>query len=429
MSRSVAVWNPLVAVAGIACLAAACSGRERPVSARTVQGRVVNAAGTGLPAHEVRATTRSGEWTAPALTGADGAFTLRDVADTYDLAVTTSMDGDALVLVGLTRADPVVTFSPSADTHTPLPNATLLATANGDCGSTCPPVGQGGAFLCGFSGFEEFPFASWGYGLPVVIAAGIHVPTAVPVSGRMHALYWTCDVACGPAAVPLQYWHARSEPISVAPGDSPTVTLPDLAPVSSAAVQVDVVKPPGVAAESATVSVTPWFGPGISEHAVWDRSAAWGTTSFDVPDLSDLELTIGLSASNGPGLEQTSAFEHHLPPGTTRAAPRLRDAPILSAPAPGAAAGIGTRFAWTQDEGVSSLRIEFALGDVLHVVTARREAVWPDLSSFWIFGSPVRWHVRAFGPASTVDEVAVAPADGRRSSWLSSSALRTASAP
>jgi len=122
----------------------------------------------------------------------------------------------------------------------------VIGQVTGDCGGTCPPAGQGGAYLGAFSVTDGSPMATWSGALPGEVVSSVPTPGPGPASGRLHALYWTCDIACGEQSTPTGFGYARSDAVSVTAGEVRQVALPRLVPAPIASLPVDLVRPAGL---------------------------------------------------------------------------------------------------------------------------------------------------------------------------------------
>jgi len=416
-----------------AVLASLCGGCPSPDRAptRTIRGRAIEPGGEPARFIQVSASGDRG-WLPAVFVEADGRFTLEGVPPTYDLLVIDSLGVG--VFVGLTRSDPTVTWPARSAAPFPAANANATATADGDCGGPCPPPGRSGSFAWAFDQ-HSLTSTVTSAALPHAAYAYAAVAGPAPVIGRLHALYWTWEDACGPDCAQVSYQYARSDPFALRAGDSLQLPPLALAPVPSRSFHVEVRPPSGFTGSDPLAYVTAHFGAATLTGPTFVRPVAAAGIDVALPDLPEQATTVAAWGFNGPDLESFHANETLVPAGAPGATVALHPAPALLEPSAGAAFGPGTRFSWTPSGGFYEFQLGHSSGDTyLRIFTKSSQIALPDLSALrgfpYLPGTTMVWRVVAFAGPSTADDLVGPPgppaALERSSGWSSLSALRQA---
>ncbi len=360
----------------------------------TVNGLVKDFSGEPISGAAVLVAGKS-----PVTSGSDGKFSVSNVSPPYDITLILSTQKTAVVYKGLTRTDPTLLYLDFT-------GAAKTAVINGTV-----PVAAGKVtavlFVSGTVGGLDVADPTTGAYSMTVYWYG----AAAAKTGQLYVLRWT--PGAGPAFLPTSYdgYGNKAQTISAggtftqdfAPGelnDPPeqsiggTVTVPANYTLSDRElVFMFGSLPVFIAQETGTLS---------------------NTFTYNVPNVSGLQLTFGVYAEAAGSSRVTSFFRTGISGGATNVSVPLETAPQLALPV-NAATGVDatTAFTWSQGTGtgvnvfdvfpISSSNPRF------FVFTTTADAKIPDLSAQGM-GLPAsasyRWQVERYMPVASTDAAA-----------------------
>lgn len=326
--------------------------------------------------------------------GSDGTFTITGVTAPYDLTIAIPSFNVALVYIGLTRADPTLSYIDVGNVRTADISGSIGVTvASGDEAAIFPgsatPM-EGSLLLPGGSGPGYGPFTvAWG-------GSASHNLT-------LYAL--TVTASGGP---PTAFTGFGSTDVSLTDGGAVTNASITLGSVSTASMSGSVNAPAGF-----TVSVAaPLVRFGSPTGALVGLGSSGGSSSFTgvkVPVHSGIAYGI-VGAADGPSGGGTAAWANAAGPGTS--ASLMLPAPsVPTAPASGAT-GVGTGTKFTVTPLSSAIYVAVLDGPTssdpsVYAFTDQTSFKLPDLSVVGMSltaSASYNYSVSALGPFTSIDD-------------------------
>ena len=345
-----------------------------------------------------------------AVTDAAGAFTISGVALPYDLtAVVTVPKKRAVVYQGLTRRDPaVVVIGVTASPYT--------GTLTGNLSGGNPLGGANEATRVIFASPDAPAYLlndnnQFVTSNPYTMNAAWVGPTTT--TGTVHAIQWQADGGSVPSSFT---GYANKSGVSISSGGNATADLAMTAPSVSTiggTVHLD--------ASLLYFGQSLWITFPNSPAVFMGADSPSGSFSYPFPNVGGATASVIASAintfSNVSGLQISG-----ITPGTANVVVQLAAPPTPGTPMDHATSvGTSTDFTWTPMPGTISVLGILGNGTspTYYVLTAGASARIPDLSAQGLGlppAAPYRWVMNAYGPLTSVDEMA-----GSASMYLSGS--------
>lgn len=334
-------------------------------------------------------------------TNPSGAFTVNNVAATYDVALVASYGSTSAgwIFQGLTRRDPTLQIEQGFDYH----NADTYATSTG---VTFPLTNQ--AIGYGF-GSPEGNFMGTITESPDNLYYVYYYGPATSAGGS-HALRWTVDPV---TLFPVLYKGYGYASVTMVQSPTPvnfTLALGDNANVSTGTLS-------GSVATSATTRENHVYAR-FADHAaieVITDTAPAGNFSYKVPAIANANMSLTVAAVDGSLGYFPIAIAHKdgLAGGQSGVSLTIPAGQSLSTPIDSATGvNASTTFRWSGSAGVSTFTIyidPFNTSNSMHVVTTAKTASLPaftDASYTVPAATSCEWFVETHGTYATVDDAA-----------------------
>jgi hypothetical protein len=333
-------------------------------------------------------------------TGVDGAFTIADVALTYDVALTLTTTRNnstahyGWLFEGLTRADPTLQI------YRGLPDRSgeLMISVTP---STLFPLASDRKILMDFAGsYGEFDLDLTGAATDYISAAWIGPAST---QGTAHALLWTY---AGAQELPATYLAHDAHPVALtetSPGGSVSFDLDPSTPLTTGMVSGTVTNPPGSDRKN---QVFVRFTDG-AVLLVADDAAVQNDFSYAVPTLANAGITVAALKGDSYRLPFAVAYQDNLAVGQNGISLSIPTPPSPTAPAADAT-GVdsNTMFQWS---GGSQVFVFEALSDptydAVFVVTTNKQTKIPAaLFGLLPANALVYWSVETHGSYASVDD-------------------------
>jgi hypothetical protein len=368
---------------------------------QTISGTVVDLGGFAAAGDTVMLS--SGTFSATTVADSDGGFSVPDVPTAPYTASVLDTDGiDATVYVGLTRADPTLT---DYGRYTPTNrSATLEGVVSG--GFYSEPAGY--STVVGFASPQlerSFTTAANGtYSEAIFRWLGPSTTTGAVSALQIHA----------PVAFPTDYPGY---------GETDDVELQDTQITSGADVSLSAVT---VATLSGTVDVPSGYHltyviaslqtpSGVLLQLLEDDAPTSTAFSYTTPSISSTSLVVQAGISSDVlGFVSAYAVKTGLSANATGVEVTVPPSASLTLPEDMATdVTLTTAFTWTATLGISDFQVicNGSEGPTFYVFTAASTATIPDLSAQGLplpASTTCLWNVLYYGPATTVDELALA---------------------
>ena len=336
--------------------------------------------------------------TTPVVTGADGTFTVK-ASPPYDLVATTPSGDQVIVVVGLTRVDPIVSIPTSVS-----PRA--YATFSGAMPAIA--AGQGARVIFeptdGKSRFSDYAMSNG----PTAAYERVpewHAPG--PFTGTMHLFQYTTG-ASNPAATFLGY--SKVENATADKDETTTIDFPALTPVQTGTISGVMTVPDGWSKGGSLFAFLRTAG-SKARLTVNQSTSSDLSFSLPVPEMTDATYGIAFRASGTKSGEQ-SIVRKVVALGET-ANVTMPASATVSAPAEGATnVDAETELSWSKVDGVAHVMGDHTSGEpsatapLFHIITAGASAKLPNLAPFgaaFESGKTYAWRVVHYPLIATSD--------------------------